>query len=415
MNKSLLNPRNAAAAMIAFLILYYVLFPLYALKFDNGDLYNQQLINICLVSCAMIWIGYSIPIFDQFSINQYGKISTDNLLVSKIITIMFLIFLMATFLTVEQIPLISSLSGASADELSKQRGDLFKSREGLSTILTYLFTLFSMALMPYAIAQQFLNKSSWRYISLVLFFIFTISTLQKFLFINAIIPIAYTYFIGQKRSKKATLAFVFMVVMTLFFLTVLARGGDAATGGQQSAFGAFFSADYLPTDALSLLVWRSIAVPVFTATDTLHVFYERLAGLQLYGSTSSFLAGLMGVPQVNLERIVFDYQWGWNDVANANAVYFVDAFVNFGWTGVILISLFVGQSLRWFRFAQDEALRSLWPIYCFSLFTASVIGLLLSNGFLLVLFMLLFSRDKRLCANPSSGHAPHGVPRQQIA
>ena len=111
----------------------------------------------------------------------------------------------------------------------------------------------------------------------------------------------------------------------------------------------------------------------------------------LLGATSSLLSAVFGLERINLERFVFEHQFGgWNDTANANAVYIVDAYANFGYVGVVIFGLFIGQIFRWFRLSSDGAFKSLWVIFAFTLFNASLIGMLFSNGFLYMIFHTLF-------------------------
>ena len=57
--------------------------------------------------------------------------------------------------------------------------------------------------------------------------------------------------------------------------------------------------------------------------------------------------------------------------------------------------VFVGQVFRWFRISKDVAFRSLWPIFAVILFSAPLIGMLLSNGFAYMLFHALFIRVQK--------------------
>jgi hypothetical protein len=395
MLRKIFDPASAVPVFIIAMVIMYLFMPIYAYYFDNMDEYNLQVAAQCFVACVMVIIGSMIPIFDRSSLSNDRKISFNQVNVSYAIVTLFTLFLLVTFLTADEIPIFSYFSGASANELSEQRGALFKGREGWQTILLYLFTLFAMALMPYAIAVQFINNAKGKYLTTALFFLFTISFLQKALFMNAILPLVYAYSITRHDSRRTMVIALLFVPLVLYALTALSMG--QSEGGMGFAgYGTTFSADFQPGGATELLVWRTLAVPVFTATDTLHVFYERLGGEHLNGATSSFFALIFGVERVNLERIVFEYQWGWNDTANANTVYFVDAFVNFGWLGLCIISLIVGQSLRWFRISEDLAIKSLWPIYCVSLMSATIIGLLLSNGYLIIWAMLLFTIPKEM-------------------
>jgi hypothetical protein len=394
MLRKIFDPASAVPVFVIAMAIMYLVLPIYAFYYDNMDEYNLVVAGQCFVACIMVIIGSAIPIFDNIARDGDRKFRFNQSLFSYAIVIGFTLFLLLTFVTAERIPIFSYFSGASANELSDQRGALFKGREGWEIILLYLFTFFAQAMMPYAVAEQFIHHNRMRYLSLGIFFLFTISFLQKFLFINALLPLIYAYSITQHKSRKTLVIAALAVPAVLYLMTTLSMGSEVGLGGSSAGFGAVFSADYQPSGTMDSLVWRAIAVPVFTATDTLHVFYERLGGEQLNGATSTFIAAIGGVERVNLERMVFEYQWGWNDTANANSVFFVDAFANFGWVGVCLIALVVGQSLRWFRMSEDFAIKALWPLYCLGLFNAAFMAMLLSNGFLVVWFMLLFAAPK---------------------
>ena len=308
----------------------------------------------------------------------------------------FLVYVAITFTTAESIPIISAIQGASAADLSLQRGDFLKARVGLEAILIYFNTLFVSALLPYSLALLFIQRARIRYLLVLLFLLYSISFLQKALFINVILPLLYLAARRQNATFKRILGIVGGSVVLFYLVTRLAFGGpeEVATepGGGVVTGGDFFGASYLPRNALEHLVWRSAAVPMFSASDTLIVHNDQFGGQPLWGATSSFFAAVLGLERVPMERLVSEFEWGWNDIANSNAVYVTDAYVNFSWIGVVLFSLFVGQSLRWFSRSRDEAFKSLWTIYCMAIFTSSLIGTLLSNGYVLIFAMALMTR-----------------------
>jgi len=258
----------------------------------------------------------------------------------------------------------------------------------MEAALSYLGTFFVSALLPYSLVMLFIERSRFRYLLLMLFLGFSMSFLVKSLFIYVLFPLFYL----AARQKRSNLFLQLSIVIgsfgLLYLMAVLVLGelDDAVV---QSS-GDFFEAGYASRGMIDFLIWRSIAVPMFTASDTLLVFNEQLNGQPLWGATSSFLAWIFSLERVNLERLVFAQQWGWNDLANANSVFFTEAFANFGWGGVVLFSLFVGQSLRWFRKSHDEAFKALWIIYCFALFSGGLIATLLSLGYILIFTLSLF-------------------------
>jgi hypothetical protein len=165
------------------------------------------------------------------------------------------------------------------------------------------------------------------------------------------------------------------------------------------------------------VTWRILSVPIFTASDALAVLDRRFDGEYLHGATSSFVAALFGMERVNYDREVHAYQWGDTLIGRSNSVFVTDAFVNFGWVGVVVFSFFVGQAFRWFALSDDEAFRSMWPLFAYNIIQASLIGSLLSSGFAILFALALFCRitpsraearleSMRMADSPSAAQQP---------
>lgn len=124
----------------------------------------------------------------------------------------------------------------------------------------------------------------------------------------------------------------------------------------------------------------------------------------LLGATSTLIAGVFGMERIPFEALVHGRQFNSHEASptgRSNSVFFTEAFVNFGWIGLIVFALFVGQSLRWFHKSQDQAFKAVWPIYVTNLFQSGLIGNLLSNGFAIFFFIGL-----TLKVDYSDGRAP---------
>lgn len=391
---TLTSTRWSATIFVLLLAVMYGVMPL-AVNFFFANPYFVELAKICAVTCIFILVGFSLPLFDGRFRPDALRLTIDATAFHFVVWAAFVLFLLVTFATASSVPIVSVFFGATADELSQQRGDFLKGRQGAEAALLYLSTLFVSALLPYSLVHLFIEKARLRYQLMLLFFGFSISFLQKALFVNVVFPLFYLF---VRRMKAGSMRIVLSVVgslVLLYLITVLASGGQSEfdTGGAGS--GDFFASAYVPSSAIDLLVWRSVGVPIFTAADTLLVFEQQFGGKPLLGATSTFFATLFSLERVPLERLVFEHQWGWNDIANANAVFMIDAYVNFGWAGVVVFALFVGQSLRWFDRSRDEAFKSLWLIYCFALFSGPLIGMLLSNGYILMFTYALLVRLKK--------------------
>lgn len=390
------DTRWAAGLLIGGLCIVYVALPLLIDAVFAPNPYFVQLAQLSVVAAVLIAVGYHVPLLDNRFSAAAPRIVVSARSFHVVVWGAFVIFLVITFTTAPSIPIFSAISGANAADLSLERGAFLKARVGLESVLIYISTLFVAALLPYSLALLFIRKSQLRFILLLLFLAYSLSFLQKALFFNVVLPLLYLAARNRNASTKRILGVVFGSGLLLYLVTLLAFGSpeDNALeiGGGAVTGGDFFGASFLPSNPLEHLLWRATAVPMFSASDTLLVHQEQFGGEPLWGATSSFFAGAFGLERIPMERLVSEYEWGWNDIANSNALYVTEAFVNFDWFGVGVFSLFVGQSLRWFRRSRDEAFKSLWMIYVLAVFTSGLIGTLLSNGYLLMFAMALFVR-----------------------
>lgn len=348
------------------------------------------LITFC--SIAAMAVGSRLPLFDHRFRFGACRLFIPHAPFILVIWGIFLLFIVVTLLTAPSIPFISALKGVSASELSQERGEFLKGRQGAEIALLYISTFLVSTLIPYSVVLLYHTRSRIRHISALLFFAFCISFMQKTLFLNLILPLV-AYFAISRKLRGGVIAMLltgsFALLTALTFLSV----SGETLHSHYSPISEYYSAAYAPSSPLDYLFWRAASVPVFTATDTLTVFDTLFDSEPLMGATSSLLSAIFGLDRINIERHVFEHQFGsWNEIANANAVFVIDAFVNFGSLGVILFGLAVGQIFRWFRLSNDVAFKSLWPLFAFTIFSAPLIGMLLSNGFLYMLIHALFIR-----------------------
>lgn len=392
--EAVFDPQNSLKVFSGALLLFYGLLPSLVYLAVVPDKNFLLLSAITCVGVASMWLGSRITLFDNRFRPGAVRLALESSHFLAATWLIFVVFVVVTFATAPSIPFLSALKGAGADALSQERGSFLKGRDGAEIALLYISTFLVNTVLPYSVIWMYANKSPWRHFAALAFFAFCISFLQKSLFLNLVLPmLAY---LAAKRRLHGGLALLCMAgsVFLLIFATYLSLGGAAADDQERISEAVnYFSASYAPAETLDYFLWRAFAVPVFTATDTLAVYFQQFDGVPLLGSTSTLLAAIFGVEKVNIERFVFQYQFGsWNDIANANSVYVIDGFVNFGWGGVIVFGAVVGLVFRWFRLSRDVGFKSLWTLFAFVLFSAPLLGMMLSNGFLYMILHALFIR-----------------------
>lgn len=410
-SKRLFSPSSGFYIFLVLISVTYGLVPLVISLVFNGSDYFLKLSTLTFLGATALFVGYKTPLLDGQFNNKALRISINSAVFNFIIWSFFFIFVFYTFYTASSIPLLSALQGASADALSQQRGDFFKGRTGIETGLLYLSTIFTTVLIPYSIVLMYLKRSPFRHLFLIIAFLFCISFLQKALFLNVFLPLLVCFAVIGKLPLKALLPCAAGAICLLGFAVYLSLGVDSGIDTERKFdILTYYSSTYVPQSSGDYFVWRIFAVPVFTATDTLLVHAEKFGGDSLLGATSLLVSTITGAERINIERYVFQHQFGsWNEIANANAVFITDAYINFSWVGVVLFAGFVGQVFRWFRLSDDIAFKSLWPVFALTLYSASLIGMMISNGFVYILVHALLIRVSWSAQSPSHGKTLNGA------
>lgn len=391
--------------------------------------YFPELMGMTALACAGILAGYFLPLLDRQFGPKAWRITVPESWFQIGLWGTFVVVLVVTLATAPSIPLLSAFINDSAN-LDVERAQFLKMRTGWEAALPYIHTLLTGALLPMALASLFLQKAPGRIWALQLMLLYSPLFLVKAQIIHTGVPLLYVAWVRRsiRLAVGATVAILFTILLTSA-LTGVGAPSPAATpavpkpavaspqapstskttpttpkatvievpmtkidpvrGSQETSY---FGSLYPAKGTLDFIAWRTFAVPIFTAADALYVVHNRYNAEPLMGSTSSFIAALTGRPRVALEADTYAHQWGASEYGRSNATFMVEAFANFGWLGVALFALFIGQSLRWLALSEHEGAKAVWPLYAILLYSGSLIPVLLSNGYLLFFAIVLFVR-----------------------
>jgi hypothetical protein len=187
-------------------------------------------------------------------------------------------------------------------------------------------------------------------------------------------------------------------------LSWLVAGGVALLAGNVvlSGFGEAGISDFL--------LYRTLEVPIVTVTDSLDFWRQRYSGEPLHGATSSLLSSAWGLQRIPFEREVFVYQYGAFETGtgSANAAYFVEAYVNFGYPGVLLLSVALGAVIGYVGRSEDAALRCTLPLVLYTVFVGGMLGMLFGNGLLVVLLASRLIIARRMVGRADGGFSETG-------
>lgn len=348
----------------------------------------NELLNITLISSLFYLISLNIPFFPTF---EQRKIVISYDVVLYIVFGLFCFISAIVVLTAPTIPLIESLKGADTEALSQNREDFLKARTGIFSVLGYLVGFVNSYFLPYMLIIALERKNRLVYLFISLFAVYSIISLEKAYFLKIGIPLFIYYFFQSKNKILFTFKGIGVIVLILFLMFSLAQFTDSGMVVNQADF---FSIMYRPEGTIEAIVWRAAVVPIVTALDGLSVFVNDFDRQYFFGDTSSFLAFLKGSTHINFERFLYQFQFGGSETGNANQFYLLEAFINFGWFGVIFFSIIVGKIIRLGISVFDSAYLSIIPLFIFHVFNAGIIGVFLSNGFLVFLIFIIIVKLK---------------------
>lgn len=387
-----LTRAEAGPAYLAGAMLFgYCLLSLAVMSLLEAGEYFGELAAFCALSVACIWLGSSITLLDGIFEGQAHRLPLPASACVASVWTVFVAFALLAWATADRIPLLAALGGADPETIAVLRELFLKGREGWQSSFVYINAILSGALIPYSIALMFLRRMPGRWLAFSFFLLFCISFVEKAFFLKAAFPLLYLVAQRRVRTPLSPNVLLWATAGLLLLVTVFSGAGSAEEARSDETF---FSAAYVPQGPLGHIVWRSVAIPLVTAADAVRVLHEDFNGRVLWGATSSLLAALTGTERVEYERLVFAAQWGQNETGtgSSNSVFITEAYVNFGWGGVALFSLAVGLLMRLFARSRDDAFRALWMLFALGVYTSGFIGLLFSNGFVLLFAIGLFVR-----------------------
>jgi hypothetical protein len=400
-----------ALGLITYLIVFQVL-----VRYFNGKFPFQSALNRFEINSGPAIIAISVG---YFSLMAYALVTS------------------------EKIALWEVIKGSSVDDLAFAREALFKSRVGWEKGLIYANAIFSSALMPFAVAVCYIEKKPYRHALLFFFAASLAPTLEKALILKALFPLIFlgfnSYF-PSKRVLQIALTAVVIVAANIIFskmgqasyiaindaqiqqlqeqkarmlksnksdtntLIVGDEAGGVELSGIQKQLDYYLWAgtdlykyNVFGDGQLQYVANRIFWIPYVTAFDWLGYFYEKLNGNYLLGRTSAVLSRIGGNPPFPMENEVFKYQFGESGpkTAAANATFLVDAFVNFGWMGVIVYAgLFA--LITWVVVVQaNPAMQACYYYFALQVSMGGLSGVLFSNGLILLICLAFFIRPKQ--------------------
>ncbi len=401
----LLSYRAQPIIFFMFFVTYYMFTPL-LVYCCAPDHFMLLLAKISIVAAIGLLFGY-IVLSRLLYIKPVHLVNISTKKFISFIFFVFIIFLVLVITTSDNVPLFFALKNRDVYEIALSRAHFLKARVGMERLFVYANAVLTASFLPYIILVSFVREYSFSWYVIAIPYFYSFLLLEKAFFLKFVLPfISYcSTFIHRSYNKKYLLLAVISIPLVIFTNTVISGFGSSSSSSSWDAklnrkveelkCGSFYSAGYTVcanNGRFNFILWRMIAVPVFTARDSLALFEEKYKDNLFYGRTSTFISRLFHAQHVEFERETFNSEWGTDGsgTASANSVFIIEQFVNFGWLGVLLSSVLVGYMFAVLRRSTDIALASMSILLSMSLFIGGLIPTMLSSGYLALFGFLFF-------------------------
>lgn len=364
---------------------------------ENG--YAFDLFFLSITSIFIYFFSYKIFCGHWFTTlyDSVLKIRVGLNVFSWFILIVYFLVILYASLTAPDVALFAAIKGVSLTEISGLREEFLRTREGWEKGLLYVYAICVSSLVPLVIAQMFVSKSRWRFYVLFAFLFSLALTLEKGRALVAMLPLIVIFVNMGNRKKAYIIAAVLVVLISV--VSLVARGGLASSENEGDANPLSGVPDEYnlfagETSQFYYIVNRVWYIPYATAIDWLRYRVIKLNDESTDGMSISAIAWITGKERMSLEQDVFTFQWGQNETGTgtANTVYYVDAYLTFGYFGVFLYSLLLAFCVRVCVCSRNKALIACLAISVYYVCFNSLSAVLFSGGLGFIFLLALFFR-----------------------
>ena len=389
-------------------------------------------VSILILFCVVYFLsfGFFSKVYVSLSsrVRAVCGVSRQSLTLLSLLALVFYIATLAYAAWIaDTVPLFIALKGGGVMDIAHSRSQFLAGLVGYESLLRYSAFMLGRSVMPLILVAAFMLKARFRYWLLVLLLVLSMLAMEKAAPIFVLLPLVFYYvMVCRWKAVFMTASIMLGCVLALAFL---AGGGNsrssvdsvsvAATDDSsqvlivppgmpiQEAMGdpsrallpyylrENFSDEQYQFDPnrlsakLTLLLNRVGWVPYITAYDWLEFQRIVLEDRLTLGRSISFVHLLFGEPKMQLEKMVYVYEYGASPGGQgaSNTVFFVDAKLAFGWVGVIvycLVFTFCAACI----FTSGSQVLIVSSIVCFIIASVSSLTATLLSGGLFIYFVL---------------------------
>ena len=373
-------------------ILFYIIPGIMSLFFFRGVYleYTFNLLIIIIISSFFYSIGYlSIYILPK----RQHVITNLNLNILYLFFFFYCIILIIIYS--QNSPALFHVFSGDYRLINELRATATKNKQGFDAIINAIYFTLSYVILPSILLVQYYMKSKYRHVWFFILSLILMLNMQKARMLYLILPLVFLLL--QYIPKKIIYRYIFLFFLFLI-ITSYISGFNAENFTlslpidifERSTTGArFLFEDF---NVINFVINRIFWIPFITAIDWLH-FFTTCLGYTLDGSTAPVFYKLFGHESrflIENEVFKFEFNSGEGSLGTANSHFALDAYLNFGYTGVAIYSIIAGLFTSIIYTRLPIPINFISYNYAFVLTFSSLHANFLGGGIWFILILIIF-------------------------
>lgn len=298
-------------------------------------------------------------------------------------------------------PLLSNLLGSDMTS-SELRALATKGKSGFDSIINGMAFASSYIGIGLLSIYFFHKNAKLKWIILAVATFFLLLNGQKSRFIIVFIPIIIIL-IHQNKFKQLKTSMILgaitlFLVMTVYGFSDFEKINENIKYQDTQTRLTEGGRDLFSTQTTSnFVIHRKFWIPFITAIDWLRYKEQYLPDQLLLGASIPGVSSIFGMERINLDNEVFKFQFNASSssLGAANTFFAFDALINFGWIGVIGISIISGSIFVIIWKGLAYPFNIIIFVWLYSYQSSSLQALLLGGGMFIPLILILIKNILR--------------------
>lgn len=378
-------------------VLFYFLPAFLSLFFFKTTYFYHSLELIIIFLISLVFFTFGFNVFKS----HFLKFNINNIKLSiKVLYFLLIVYFFVVYKVFTDTPpaLFHVLTG-DYKMINELRAFATKNKTGIDSFYNGIYFTLSYVVLPCLLLYVYQKKYKYKHLIFVFFTFILMLNMQKARIIYLIIPLLFLFIKKVPKIKliRYSLFFLFFLIL-ISGLTGFNSERDIILSDNlfiRSTTNARFLFENFTS--FNFVINRIFWIPFITAVDWISFYYVEV-NHYLNGATIPLFYKIFGhESRFLIENEVFKYSYGASDgsLGTANSHFALDAYLNFGFLGVLFYSFLAGGIISSLFYLLPKPINIVIFNYAYAISFSSLHANFMGGGLWLLILFVMFIGIKR--------------------